>query len=362
MNQEKLSKEQKDYLQTLEASPGWKPDVIRLIREDFLFGLTKEQVSGYACKNGDIRRMKLYSQCLRKGYSKDVVDVLMDGKQDVYRCQLAVEFYSRGISLGDIQRIMEETYNAKEMNELLQEIVKQKEAFVRKKQEIPDYVQELLTQIQTVLGQMGEQERVHEQLKKAVAVLEASKKEEAERERLQQQIHDRDMQINAQQDELNIGHKKLAQLRNEIEKLEKEREQMKRSLSELQTKLKEKEDVMKEAEQIRGKQESKVPIYYSVPVKDQGKVVGRVEVERTHRNHNTSKGLVTKLLGLILPSQDLVKKVIQAGLDEQQLAQIKNAMERKLTDIQMNQLINPELSPQKMQELIELADLINQNQ
>lgn len=362
MNQEKLSKGQKDYLQTLEASPGWKPDVIRLIKEDFLFGLTKEQVSGYACKNGDIRRMKLYSQCLRKGYPKDVMDVLMDEKQDVYRCQLAVEFYGRKISLVDIQKIMEETRNAKEMSELLQEILKQKEALARKEPEIPDYVQELLAQIQTVMGQIGEQESVHEQFKKAVEVLETSQKGEAERERLQQQIHDRDMQINAQQNELNIGHKKMAQLRNEIEKLEKERGQMKRTLTELQIKLKEKEDVMKETEQMTGKQETMVPIYYSVPVKDQGKVVGRVEVEHTRRNHNTSKGLVTKLLDLILPSKDLVKKVIQAGLDEQQLAQIKNAMERKLTDIQMNQLINPELSPQKMQELIELADLINQNQ
>ena len=35
---------------------------------------------------------------------------------------------------------------------------------------------------------------------------------------------------------------------------------------------------------------------------------------------------------------------------------------KKLTEEQLHQLINPELSPQKMQELIELAELINQNQ
>ena len=362
MNQEKLSKEQTDYLQRLEASPGWKPEVIRLIREDFLYGLTKEQVLNYASKDGDIRRMKLYSQCIRKGYSKEVTEVLLENGLDVYRWQLLAEFYDKGIPIEEIQRVIAETRNAKEMSELLQEILKQREALAQKEQQIPDYVQELLAQIQTVVGQIGEQERVHEQLKKAVEVLEASKKEEAERERLQQQLQDRDMQINAQQDELNKGHKKMAQLRNEIEKLENEREQMKRTLTELQIKLNEKEDVMKEAEKITGKQETMVPIYYSVPVRDQGKVVGRVEVEHTRRNNNVSKGLVAKLLGLILPSQDLVKKVIQAGLDEQQLAQIKNAMERKLTDVQMNQLINPELSPQKMQELIELAELINQNQ
>ena len=37
-------------------------------------------------------------------------------------------------------------------------------------------------------------------------------------------------------------------------------------------------------------------------------------------------------------------------------------LQKKLTEEQLHQLINPELSPQKMQELIELAELINQNQ
>ena len=40
----RLSEEQESYLQLLEASPGWKPEVIKLVREDFYFGLTKDQV------------------------------------------------------------------------------------------------------------------------------------------------------------------------------------------------------------------------------------------------------------------------------------------------------------------------------
>ena len=119
---------------------------------------------------------------------------------------------------------------------------------------------------------------------------------------------------------------------------------------------------MREAVQMAGTQGNGGPIYYSVPVRDQGNVAGRVNVEYTRSNKKGSKGLAAKLLGLILPSQDIVKKVIQAGLDEQQLAQVKKAMQKKLTEEQLHQLINPELSPQKMQELIELAELINQNQ
>ena len=111
MNQETLSKEQMEYLQKLEASPGWKQEVVRLVREDFLYGLTKEQVLHYVSKDGDIRRMKLYSQCLRKGYSKEVTEILLDKELDIYRWQLLAEFYEKGIPLEDIQKVIEETRN-----------------------------------------------------------------------------------------------------------------------------------------------------------------------------------------------------------------------------------------------------------
>ena len=362
MNQENMSKEQMEYLQKLEASPGWKQEVVRLVREDFLYGLTKEQVLDYVSKDGDIRRMRLYSQCVRKGYPKEEIEVLLDKELDVYRWQLLTEFYDKGISLKDIQRVIAETRNAKGMRELFLQIEKQKDALMLKEQEIPPYAKQLLAQIHTVVGQIKEKESVQEQLQKVVAVLEASKREEDEREYLLKMLRDKDVQISNLQDELNRGYKKVAQQRAEIEKLEKEIGQMKEALEDLKNKLKEKEDVMRDAVQMTGTQENGIPIYYSVPVMDQGKVVGRVDVEHTRSNKNGSKGLVAKLLGHILPSQDIVKKVIQAGLDEQQLAQVKKAMQKKLTEDQLHQLINPELSPQKMQELIELAELINQNQ
>lgn len=68
------------------------------------------------------------------------------------------------------------------------------------------------------------------------------------------------------------------------------------------------------------------------------------------------------MCGTFIPGQDIVKKVIDAGLDEQQLAQVRTAMEKGLTDIQLNRIINPALSPQKMSEIIDLAVLVNQNQ
>ena len=105
-----------------------------------------------------------------------------------------------------------------------------------------------------------------------------------------------------------------------------------------------------------------VPVYYTVPVMERGKVAGSVQMEHTGRKGNVPKGFWAKLFGTLMPGQDIVKKVIATGLDEQQLAQVRIAMEKGLTDIQMNRIINPALSPQKMSEIIELAVLVNQNQ
>ena len=106
---------------------------------------------------------------------------------------------------------------------------------------------------------------------------------------------------------------------------------------------------------------SGIPVYYSVPVMDQGKVVGSLQVEHTSRKGNAPKGFWMSLFGAIMPEQDIIKKVIAAGLDEEQLAQIRIAMGKGLTETQLNRIINPDLSAQKMSEIIDLAVLVNQN-
>ena len=359
--QKMLGAEEAGYLQYLETLPGLKAEVVNLVREDMECGLSLEQVKTYVDKNRDIKCMKLYSRCLRSGYGMDVIRVLLAEEPEIHRCELAVEFYDRGIPLEGIMKAMDETRNAREMEMLLQKLLKQKEELVRTEGEVPPYAQQLLLQIQEIVGQIHLQENMYGELKRAISILEASKKEEAEKECLLQEIQSRDMQISSQQDELNKGHKKLAKQRAEIERFVKEVEHLKGTVAGLEAKLQEKEEMMKE---MNGRVTSSagVPVYYSVPVVDQGKVVGRVQVEHTKRQGNAPKGLWAKMCGAFMPGQDIVKKVIDAGLDEQQLAQVRTAMEKGLTDIQLNSIINPALSPQKMSEIIDLAVLVNQNQ
>ena len=360
--QGRLSEEEEKYLRFLEVTPELEAEVISLAREDLEHGLTKEQVQKYVKRGGGFQSMKLYSQCLRNGYTEDVIEVLLKDP-DVNRCKLAVEFYEREIPFDGIIKSMDETRNAREMQLLLQELLKQKEALSEQKhsREVPPYAKELIARIQELVGQICVQEDMYGELKRAVSILEASKKDEAEIERLQMEIQNRDMLISSQQDELNKGHKKVAQQRADIEKMEKEMESMKETIAALEERLQEKEETMK-AMNGKAVESSGVPVYYSVPVMDRGKVVGRVQVEHTKRHSSAPQSIFAKLFGVFVPGKDIVKKVIDAGLDEQQLAQIRSAMEKGLTETQMNRIINPALSPQKMKEIIDLAVLVNQNQ
>lgn len=356
-----LSKEAEGFLQRLEAVPGVTEEVVSFVRKDLEAGIPLEQVRNYIDKTKEIRSIKLYSKCLRNGYGMDVINILISKDADISRNELAVDFYGRGISVETIQKAMNETNSAREMEKLLQEVLSQKEELTESSEEVPPYARQLLAQIQTIVGQIQLQENMYGELQKAVTILQDSKKEDAEKERLLQDIKSRDMLISSQQDDLNMGHKKLAQLRTEIEKQAKEVEALRETITGLEAKLQEKEEMMKDVRR-RTTGGSSIPVYYSVPVVDRGKVVSHVDVEHTRRKGNAPRGLFEKLFGAIMPGQDIVKKVIAAGLDEQQLAQIHIAMEKGLTETQLNRIINPELSPQKMSEIIELAVLVNQNQ
>ena len=121
-----LGAEEAGYLQYLETLPGLKAEVVNLVREDMEYGLSLEQVKTYVDKNRDIKCMKLYSRCLRSGYGMDVIRVLLAEEPEIHRCELAVEFYDRGIPLEGIMKAMDETRNAREMEMLLQKLLKQK--------------------------------------------------------------------------------------------------------------------------------------------------------------------------------------------------------------------------------------------
>jgi len=327
IEQKKMQEENIKYLKYLEASPGWKPEVVQLVREDFLYGLSKEQVLRYVKKDGDIKRMRLYSECLRKGYENHVIDVLTDEQIDVYRCQVAVDLYEHGLGLDKVQELFHSTNSARDMQKVFQEFIRKKEEL--EQQELPPYAKQLLEQVKEIVSQIKQQEDIYGELQKVVEVLEHSKKEEEFRNQLIQELMEKDNLINNQQDELNKAYRKIASQREELEAQKKEMATMKLQKQEVDTETNYKQE--KKAH-MYGPEAVKTPFQYSVPVMEKGEIVHQMQVEYQKRQRNAFPELMVKLGGLVVPHKDIVKKVIEADLSPEQLAQVRSAMGKGLTD------------------------------
>lgn len=103
-----------------------------------------------------------------------------------------------------------------------------------------------------------------------------------------------------------------------------------------------------------------VPIYYTVPMVDAyGRVVQTHPIERTEKKTSGITNLFSKLGIKKKSRQDIVKLVASGDLVPDQLVQLKSAIERGLTESQLVELINNNVSAEKMKEIIEIAVLEN---
>jgi len=69
---------------------GYTQEVVDLVKEDLDFGLSQEQTQLYLLKKLDIRQMRVQSQCIRNGYSDDVIAVIMCDGLNGYQMQIAL--------------------------------------------------------------------------------------------------------------------------------------------------------------------------------------------------------------------------------------------------------------------------------
>lgn len=87
----------------------------------------------------------------------------------------------------------------------------------------------------------------------------------------------------------------------------------------------------------------------------------RLPIERSVRknSNNGMMGLFSRLCFKKKSRADIVKLVASGDLVPAQLVQIKSAIEKGLTESQLVELINNNISAEKMKEIIEIAVLEN---
>ena len=363
-------------------------DTIALVKSDYEYGLKEEEISLYLNKSYDIEQMKILSECLHKDVPKDVIDIIKNTKYSVHQMQVSLEFYEKGVPVQTIKEVMDKGEKPITMRRLYEEVLEQLNKVKKQIPEESEYVKALISQMDEVVTKINHQNERYDALNKKLSEIETSKDDEEVRERLVKENQDKDALINSQQNELNKASSTIARLRDDIEKKDKEMKRMGDRIESLEDKIiSVATENKKEAESKAEPQESQsvsqadkkmvdtvavpqnmqavangIPVYYQIPVVDgTGNVVQRLPIERSVRKSSNS-GVVSLFARLSFKKKsraDIVKLVASGDLVPAQLVQIKSAIEKGLTESQLVELINNNISAEKMKEIIEIAVLEN---
>lgn len=363
-------------------------DTIALVKSDYEYGLTEEKISLYLNKSYDIEQMKILSECLHKDVPKDVIDIIKNTKYSVHQMQVSLEFYEKGVPVQTIKEVMDKGEKPITMRRLYEEVLEQLNKVKKQIPEESEYVKALISQMDEVVAKINHQNERYDALNKKLSEIETSKDDEEVRERLVKENQDKDALINSQQNELNKASSTIARLRDDIEKKDKEMKRMGDRIESLEDKIiSVATENKKEAESKAEPQESQsvsqadkkmvdtvavpqnmqavangIPVYYQIPVVDgTGNVVQRLPIERSVRK-NSNSGVASLFARLSFKKKsraDIVKLVASGDLVPAQLVQIKSAIEKGLTESQLVELINNNISAEKMKEIIEIAVLEN---
>ena len=373
----------KTYISDLRSAAKYSQEVIDLVEADIEYGLTKEQTQLYLKRNIKFPQMKLMSQCLRKGADKDFVELLTKYDMSGHQIQVAIEFWEKGFSVKHIEAVIASGDNPAIMRKAFEEILEKVKQVQVSSETAPEYVKGLVKQIEDAVDKIQFQEKRYDELNQKLKVFENAKKDDEVQRGLVKKLGDTEAELSTQQDQLNKANATIARLREQIEDKKKEMEKMQNRIDTLEDKLLERATAVnakqEETNAARTCEESgaaktvfeekpvsdvpyQIPVFYQMPVVDAaGRVIQHVQVEKTVRKSN--QGAFTGLLGkfgfMKKSRQDIVKLLASGDLVPAQLVQIRSAIEKGLTESQLIELINNNVSADKMKEIIDIAVLEN---
>lgn len=282
-------------------------DVMELVKDDLEYGLSPAQVESYLNRaDFSSRQKKLYSEALRDNFSKEVLEIAFARGLKVQQMQVACGYVRKGISEDALREVLSEERSAKEMSDMMQDILN------RQEEDVAVPVTELSDSLQEQLDEALQQKEYLEQ------------------------------QIAAKEKEIQEGLAKVASQRGTIE------EQAAR-IRELEEQLEKRPE----------KRPVRPQVSYEVQVPmEQGKPPVQIPVE-VERKRSNDVGRFKMLFEKRKARTDMVKLVSQADLSEGQLAAILAGMEQGLTQEQLTELVHCGATPEKMQIIVEIAALEN---
>ena len=366
------------YIESLRKEMNFDDEVCGLVKSDLEDGLTQEQTEKYLDKNFNIGQMRVLSEGLHKGIPEELFNILHNNKLSGNQMKVSLEFYEKGVPVETIQEAVARGEKPVVMRRLYEEVLAQLSKAAEQYTQDSEYVKELIAQMEMVVEKINYQEERYDALNKKLSDVEVLKEDKEVTERLVKENEDKDGIISHQQDELNKASSTIARLRDSIEHKDKEMERMRDRIESLEDKIAEKEEKAGPSEVLAATDNKEtvktladsqavppmyngIPVYYQIPVTDSaGRVIQHLPVERTERKSNGGIAALFARLSFKKKSRaDIVKLVASGDLVPAQLVQIKSAIEKGLTEGQLVELINNNVSAEKMKEIIEIAVLEN---
>lgn len=366
---------------------GYTQEVVDLVKEDLDFGLSQEQTQLYLLKKLDIRQMRVQSQCIRNGYSDDVIAVIMYDGLNGYQMQIALEFFQKGVTLDTIRQIADTGSQAAAMQQAFQKILDEMRKAQDSVKDEPAYVKQLMEEIKGIVSKIDVQDKRYDALNEKLKIFESTKKDEEVKNGLLNSLGEKDQMLSEQQDKINLANSTIAKLRNDIDAIREEKRKMESRVKELEEEMTTsaasnvnatgksnavlvEDSVAKPVEMGTVNQSVKnqispvqfiygTPVYYA-PVHDaNGNFIQNVVIDKTVKKNNGAFSAISKLIFKKKSRQDIVKLVASGELEPSQLVQIRNAIEKGLSEDQLLELIHSKASAEQMQGVIEIAISIN---
>lgn len=372
------------HIDILKSGKRYSEEIIALIKDDLEYGFSKEQTELYLKSGYNIGQMRVYSECLRDGKSEEFLSLIERTELTAPQMQIAFEFYKKGVPIATIEEVVARKETPIAMKAAFSKFLEQIQTV---KQEIatePEYVQELVKKMEEIVSKICFQEKRYDALNEKLTIFESTKSDEQIRENLVKENADKEQLLNDQQDKLNQANSAISRLREQLEFKDKEMNRMSNRIETLEDKLlhatnvnavtslepkREEErnvqsEIKKESaamtQQAIVTEPMGIPIFYQIPVVDmQGRVIQKVQIDKSDSKSNGVIGLLSKLCFKKKSRADIVKLVASGDLAPAQLIQIKSGIEKGLTEGQLVELINNNVAAEKMKEIIEIAVLEN---
>ena len=124
-------------------------DVMELVKDDLEYGLSPAQVESYLNRaDFSSRQKKLYSEALRDNFPKEVLEIAFARGLKVQQMQVACGYVRKGISEDALREVLSEERSAKEMSDMMQDILnRQEEDAAVPVTELSDSLQEQLDEV-----------------------------------------------------------------------------------------------------------------------------------------------------------------------------------------------------------------------